>query len=66
MALTSPVRPRPSTQRPGSPRERLNERDIAALITAYRQGATAASLAAAHGLSLKSVKRLPRIAGCPP
>jgi hypothetical protein len=36
---------------------------IADLITAYRDGATAASLAAAHGVSLKSVKRLLRTAG---
>ena len=64
MALTSPVRaPRPSAKRPWSLRDRLDERDIADLITTYREGATAASLAAAHGLSLKSVKRLLHIAG---
>src|SRR2546423_14831438 len=56
VALTNPVgTPRPSVKRPWSLRDRLDERDIAALITAYRDGATAASLAAAHGLSLKSV-----------
>ena len=64
MALTSPVRTaRPSTQCPWSLRERLDEREIAELITAYRDGATAASLAAAHGVSLTSVKRLLHIAG---
>ncbi|MGH3811502.1 MAG: cytochrome P450 [Pseudonocardiaceae bacterium] len=42
---------------------RLDERNIAGLITTYREGATAASLATAHGLSLKSVKRLLHIAG---
>jgi 2,4-dienoyl-CoA reductase-like NADH-dependent reductase (Old Yellow Enzyme family) len=64
MALTSPVRaPRPSGQRPWSLHERLNARDIAELITAYRNGATAASLAATHGVSLKSVKRLLHTAG---
>lgn len=41
--------------------DRLNERDIADLITAYREGA-AASLAADYGLSLKSVKRFLHIA----
>ena len=38
-------------------------RDIAELITAYRDGATAASLATAHGLSRESIKRLLHIAG---
>ncbi|MGH3992863.1 MAG: hypothetical protein ACRDSN_10425, partial [Pseudonocardiaceae bacterium] len=55
--------PRPSTKRPCSLRDRLDERDIAELITAYREGVTAASLAAAYGLSLTSVKRLLHIAG---
>jgi hypothetical protein len=50
-------------QRPWRLRDRLDEGDIAELITAYRDGATAASLAAAHGVSLKSVKRLLRTAG---
>jgi hypothetical protein len=49
---------RPSTKRPWSLRERLDERDIAELITAYRDGATAASLATTHSVSLTSVKRL--------
>jgi 2,4-dienoyl-CoA reductase-like NADH-dependent reductase (Old Yellow Enzyme family) len=63
-ALTSPVRASGSSgQRPWSLRERLNERDIAELITAYRDGATAASLAATHGVSLKSIKRLLHTAG---
>jgi uncharacterized protein (DUF433 family) len=44
-------------------RDRLNERDIADLVTAYREGVTAASLAADYGLSLTSVKRLLHIAG---
>jgi hypothetical protein len=55
--------PRPSAKRPWSLRDRLDERDIAELITAYRDGATAASLAAAHGLNLTSVKRLLPIVG---
>ena len=55
--------PKASAKPPWSLRERLDERDIAELITAYRDGATATSLAAAHGVSLKSVKRLLRIAG---
>jgi hypothetical protein len=58
VALTSPVRAA-SAKRPWSPRERLDECKIAELITAYRDGATAASLATTHGLSLRSVKRLP-------
>jgi 2,4-dienoyl-CoA reductase-like NADH-dependent reductase (Old Yellow Enzyme family) len=63
-ARTSPVcAARPSTKRPWSLRDRLNESDIADLTTTYRDGATAASLAAAHGVSLKSVKRLLHTAG---
>jgi hypothetical protein len=50
-------------KRPWSLRDRLDERNITELITAYREGATAASLAAAHGMSLKSVKRLLHTAG---
>ena len=50
-------------KRPWSLRDRLDERDIAELITAYREGATAASLTAAHGVSLSSVKRLLHTAG---
>ena len=64
VALTSPVRtPIPSAKRPWSLRERLDDHHIADLITAYRNGATAASLAATHGLSLSSVKRLLHSAG---
>jgi len=64
MALASSARPaRPSAKRPWSLRERLDERDIAELITAYRDGATAASLATTHSVSLTSVKRLLRTAG---
>jgi 2,4-dienoyl-CoA reductase-like NADH-dependent reductase (Old Yellow Enzyme family) len=64
MALTNPVRTaRPSTQCPWSLRERLDEREITELITAYREGATAASLATIHGVSLSSVKRLLHTAG---
>jgi hypothetical protein len=63
MALANPVRTaKPSTQRPWSLRERLDECVIAKLITGYRNGATAATLAAAHGVSLSSVKRLLRTA----
>ena len=40
---------RRSTQRPWSLRERLHEGEITELITAYCEGATAASLATAHG-----------------
>ena len=47
---------------PWSLRERLDERDIAELITAYRDGATAASLAFTHGVSLKTLKRIPHTA----
>ncbi|MBV8992364.1 MAG: hypothetical protein JO287_01365 [Pseudonocardiales bacterium] len=64
MALVSPVRAaRPSAKRPWSLRERLDEREIAELITTYHNGATATSLAAARGVSLSSVKRLLRTAG---
>jgi hypothetical protein len=64
VALTRPARaPRPSTKRPWNLGERLDERDITELITAYCDGATAASLAATHGVSLRSVKRLLQIAG---
>jgi hypothetical protein len=44
--------------RPWSLRDRLDERTRADLIAAYRAGTTAASLAVAHGLSVRSVKRL--------
>jgi 2,4-dienoyl-CoA reductase-like NADH-dependent reductase (Old Yellow Enzyme family) len=63
-ALASPVgAPRSSTQRPWNLHERLDERETAELITAYRNGATAASLATTHGVSLSSVKRLLHTAG---
>jgi hypothetical protein len=60
VVLTSPAcAPRPSAKRPWSLRERLDEHDIAELITAYRDSATAASLAASlaatHGVSFQSV-----------
>jgi hypothetical protein len=45
--------PEPSARRPWRLRDRLTEGDIADLITAYRDGATATSIAAAHGLSSK-------------
>jgi hypothetical protein len=55
-ALAGPMRaPKPSTKPPWSLRERLDEREIAELITAYRNGATTAFLATAHGVSLSSV-----------
>jgi hypothetical protein len=64
VALAISVRDaRPSTKRPWSLRERLDERDIAELITAYRDGATTASLATTHSVSLSSIKRLLRTAG---
>ncbi|MGH3806354.1 MAG: hypothetical protein ACRDRU_06915 [Pseudonocardiaceae bacterium] len=64
MALASLVRTaRPSTKRPWSLRDRLDERDIAGLITTYRDGATAASLTTTHGANLSSVKRLLHNAG---
>jgi 2,4-dienoyl-CoA reductase-like NADH-dependent reductase (Old Yellow Enzyme family) len=62
-ALANPVRaPKPSAKPPWSLRERLDEHEIAELITGYHHGATAASLATAHGVSLSSVKRLLRTA----
>ena len=54
---------RPTAKPPWSLRERLDEHDIAELITAYCDGATAASLATAHGVSLTSVKRVLHTAG---
>ena len=50
-------------QRPWSLRERLDEREIAKLITAYHDGATTASLATTHGVSPSSIKRLLHTAG---
>jgi DNA-directed RNA polymerase specialized sigma24 family protein len=59
VALASPERAaRPRAKRPWSLRERLDERELTELIIAYRDGATAASLATTHGVSLSSVKRL--------
>jgi hypothetical protein len=55
--------PRTNRDASWSLRDRLTERDIAELITAYRDGATAASLAADYALSLKSVRRLLHTAG---
>jgi hypothetical protein len=63
-ALAGPMRaPKPSTKLPWSLHERLDEREIAELITGYRNGATVASLATTHSVSLSSVKRLLRTAG---
>ena len=58
--------PRPSAKRPWSLRERLDERELAELSTAYRNGATAASLATTHSVSLTRVKRLLRVHRAPP
>ena len=64
VVLASPERTaRPDAKHPWSLLERLDELEIAKLITAYRDGATAASLATTHGVSLRSVKRLLRTAG---
>jgi transposase len=41
VALTNPAYLKPSAKRPGSLRDRLDERDIAGLITAYRAAAPA-------------------------
>ena len=43
-------------KRAWSLRDRLDERTRVDVIDAYRAGATAASLASAHGLSLRSIK----------
>ena len=56
------VAPKPSAKGPWSLRDRLDEHDIASLITAHRDGATVTSLTAVHGLSPTSVTRLLRIA----
>jgi hypothetical protein len=52
-----------TAQRPWSLRDRFDERARADMIAAYRAGATAASLATEHALSLSSVKRLLAAAG---
>jgi hypothetical protein len=54
---------RQASGRPWSLRDRLDERTRVDLIAAYRTGATAASLAITHDLSLRSVKRLMAAAG---
>jgi hypothetical protein len=53
----------PSSKRPWSLHDRLDKRLRCELIDAYRAGATAASLTIAHGVSLRSVKRLVAAAG---
>jgi hypothetical protein len=55
--------PRPTLKRPWSLRDRLDEGTRADLIDAYRAGATAASLACAYGLKVRSVKHLVAAAG---
>jgi hypothetical protein len=55
--------PQPASKRPWSLQNRFDERTRADLIAAYRDGATAASVAVAHGLSIRSVKRLVAAAG---
>jgi hypothetical protein len=54
---------RPASGQPWSLRDRLDERTRVNLIAAYHTGATAASLAVTHDLSLRSVKRLVAAAG---
>ena len=63
MAFANLVRCETEHKTPWILRERLHEREIAELITAYRHGATSASLATTHGVSPSSVKRLLRAAG---
>ena len=53
----------PASKRPWSLQDRLDEHTRADLLAAYLAGTTAASLAATHGLSLRSVKRLLAAAG---
>jgi hypothetical protein len=50
--------PRPSATCPWSLRDRLDDRDITDLITAYREDTTVAYRTAAHGLRLTSLKHL--------
>ncbi len=59
---TAPLASKP----PWSLRDRLDKRTRADLIAAYRSGETAASLAAAHGLSLRSCQALGGRRGSPP
>lgn len=54
---------RRAPKRPWSLRDRLDERTRADMVAAYQAGSTAASLAVAHGLSVRSVKRLMAAAG---
>jgi hypothetical protein len=66
-ALTSPARTaRPTATRPWSLRDRLTEREITKLITAYREGATAASLATAHGFEPQECQAPPAHRRRPP
>ena len=60
---TAVSRTPPASRRPWSLRDRIDERTRADMIHAYRADATAASLAAAHELSVRSVKRLLAAAG---
>jgi hypothetical protein len=53
----------PTSKRRWSLRDRLDERAHTDLIAAYSAGATAASLATTHELSLRSVKRILAAAG---
>jgi hypothetical protein len=62
-AITDAPSARPLSKQPWRLRDRLDERTRADMINTYRDGATAASLAAAHGISLRSVKRLVAAAG---
>jgi hypothetical protein len=53
----------PAVDRPG--RGRLDDRALAYLMDAYRAGDTAASIGAAHGLSVRSVKPTGRLGSAP-
>lgn len=53
----------PASKRLWTLRNRLDERTRADMIAAYQAGSTAASLAVAHSLSVRSVKRLMAAAG---
>jgi hypothetical protein len=48
----------PAPGRPWACETELDDRALAYLMDAYRAGDTAASIASAHGLSVRSVKRL--------
>lgn len=60
------MRPETERKRPRSLRDHLDERDIGDLITAYREGATAASLAVAHDLRSYECQAPPAHRRCPP